>query len=457
MGHSNGKIYSPINHDDVAETIGVNSYDQNTLCRSANINAQALIQPRYTESPSLEPEDFENMNLGVVPRPADIGQYLTWADGKWGIWLPYIESENIQELITYCNTAWQLAKPTQKFDGTESYNCLDHFDGYDHNARCDKPLDNYTLEHYKNIMAYLYFPERGVPCRYPSGRNDGGAIRVSAVFDKVWLGVALYAASGNVTPEPQHFIKAVVFSDPFVPGENTGLTYSGNLNLNEIPSAFHSYALVPFACTYGDPWSDDNLDYNSAPVFSAGTETGGWYIYPLEMAPGLGSAVIKFLGAAPDRSYLSLYDAAYTTADDYPGGLVGAPANSFNDTFKVWFHCYNLLLDEYDETTDNYIYNMKVTMNFNDNSSQEFTVDWEHVFTSDNSCPPVDNPDWNNGVNIYGDGDCWIYIEIEKSKISHSLSEITGVYVQGYGNPDSGDGREYPTEEVKARDVNAIE
>lgn len=447
MGHSNGKIYSPINHDDVAETIGVNSYDQNTLCRSANINAQALIQPRYTESPSLEPEDFENMNLGVVPRPADIGQYLTWAEGKWGIWLPYIESENIQELITYCNTAWQLAKPTQKFDGTESYNCLDHFDGYDHNARCDKPLDNYTLEHYKSITAYLYFPERGVPCRYPSGRNDGGAIRVSAVFDKVWLGVALYAASGNITPEPQHFIKAVVFSDPFVPGDNTGLTYSGNLNLNEIPSAYHSYALVPFACTYGDPWSDDNLDNNSAPVFSAGTETGGWYIYPLEMAPGLGSAVIKFLGAAPNRSGFELMDAYYTAADSYPSS-VNAPANSYYNTFKVWFWAQNMLEDEIGEMAQNTLYNMRVTIYFEDGSSQEIVIDSEYVFAD--GFEVINGGDYDNGVIISADEGCDIFLEIPKSRISQSLSEITGVYVWGYGNPDSGDGREYPTEQIRA-------
>lgn len=455
MGHSNGKIYSPINHDDVAETIGVNSYDQNTLCRSANINAQALIQPRYTESPSLEPEDFKDMNLGVVPRPADIGQYLTWAEGKWGIWLPYIESENIQELITYCNTAWQLAKPTQKFDGTESYNCLHHFDGYDHNARCVMPLDNYTLEHYKNISAYLYFPERGVPCRYPSGRNDGGAIRVSAVFDKVWLGVALYAASGNVTPEPQHFIKAVVFSDPFVPGDNTGLTYSGNLNLNEIPSAFHSYALVPFACTYGDPWSDDNLDYNSAPVFSAGTETGGWYIYPLEMAPGLGSAVIKFLGAAPNRSGIDISDARYSTWASYPANTGNPSGSGDPDTFKVWFYASNLLLDENDDVTDNTLYNLRVKIYFED-VSEDFLIDSERVFADEDQAV-IYGGDYDNGVNISADNAFRVFLEIPRSEISHSLTGITGVYVRGYGNPDSGDGREYPTEEVKARDVNATE
>lgn len=89
MGHANGVITAPVNTDDVAATIGVNSHDVGTLCSSADrINKWARNKPENTGGPE-ELTDAQrkanNFGLRMLTTFTTVQSYVNQANTEVGL------------------------------------------------------------------------------------------------------------------------------------------------------------------------------------------------------------------------------------------------------------------------------------------------------------------------------------------------------------------------------------
>lgn len=119
MGHSNGRITAPVNTDDVALVLGVNSHDVRTLCTHQRINKDSLIKPIRTRDSSGNPIP------GVMPE--DFGNPLY----NYGYTTVVLSGVNFSALLNAAkNQKWEL-RAIEAID----YTGLHQFDGYDDKVR----------------------------------------------------------------------------------------------------------------------------------------------------------------------------------------------------------------------------------------------------------------------------------------------------------------------------------
>lgn len=144
MGYGNGRITAPVNSDDVNATINEPSHDWTALCRSSRINKVALYRPRYcTVNPGLylgnngDSDGFKWIATqnGQIPT----GLISEWGCPRYGVWVPKYNISSTASslwnaLFTACRRAWFIKEP----EG-DSFDIIDHFAGYYHNARATKP------------------------------------------------------------------------------------------------------------------------------------------------------------------------------------------------------------------------------------------------------------------------------------------------------------------------------
>lgn len=126
MSVSNGKITAPVSIADVAQCLGVGSYDLGTLCANSHgkINMWSRMKPIRTSSP--------DGNIGTAG-------WWKGEDGKCGLTVPNSTTsyKNIKGLMTADGrNGWGYNPPTSNF-------VLNHFAGYVHNAAA--PLFGFTV------------------------------------------------------------------------------------------------------------------------------------------------------------------------------------------------------------------------------------------------------------------------------------------------------------------------
>lgn len=89
MGHENGRIFAPVNTDDVVATIGVNSHDVATLCMANDrINMWARNKPEATGGPAaLSDADRKANNFGLrMPTTyTTVANYVNAANNVGGV------------------------------------------------------------------------------------------------------------------------------------------------------------------------------------------------------------------------------------------------------------------------------------------------------------------------------------------------------------------------------------
>lgn len=145
MGHNAGRITAPVNTDDVSAVLGVASHDVATLCTHQRINSAALYQPRYSSvNPGLNLQSTAS-NDGFQWIATQIGQSPDgtgsgYSCPAYGVWVPKYNISSTSSslwnaLFTASRRTWFIKKPD-----ANSYKILDHFIGYDHNAKITKPI-----------------------------------------------------------------------------------------------------------------------------------------------------------------------------------------------------------------------------------------------------------------------------------------------------------------------------
>ena len=145
MGHSNEKIYGPVNSDDVNAVIPVGSHNWTAMCRSEKINRAALFRPRYADDPGLYLQAADgkfspaanSMIAGAISQKPASG---LWGCPNLGIWVPEFDLRNITpagygSMQSIAERTWHVPEPEGR-----SFDIIDHFIGYDHNAKFRDPL-----------------------------------------------------------------------------------------------------------------------------------------------------------------------------------------------------------------------------------------------------------------------------------------------------------------------------
>lgn len=130
MGHSASIITAPVNTDDVRLTIGENSDDVGTLCKSGKINEKSLFKPvRLTHPRSVAFTTYGADN--DCQRVSEYGSYIEVAGYK----VTCADAVNLTT-ATFCSTFGNAKWERQALD----YFCLDHFVGYNHSVRGTWPI-----------------------------------------------------------------------------------------------------------------------------------------------------------------------------------------------------------------------------------------------------------------------------------------------------------------------------
>lgn len=265
--HSNGLITNPINTDDVGTVIGDSSHDVATLCTNEDkINPDALFRPRYSaNNPGLQLRGSNGKFLAganaeiaaaISQRPAQ----GTWGCPACGIWVPEfdlrnITSSNYSTMQSLANQTWFVPVPDK--DGNASFKILDHFDGYDHNAKIKVPLISVSVA-----------PRTGggntikMQLSTPSPLNQPNTISVSNLFgtdsgaSKRWyFGAVVFRGTNNEGITPSDAM--IVFSSgTAIKSDDTTTVTITKDDTSASASTVYYYRIVPFVC--------DNANITSA-------------------------------------------------------------------------------------------------------------------------------------------------------------------------------------------------
>ena len=172
MGNANGRIYAPVNTDDVSSVMGVNSHDVGYLC--SNIH--------------LQTNPFAKFKPVIYNNPDSVDGFWRANDGNCGL-TPYHLSK-IADVVNYCNgtmNGWIYAPPK-----VGNYYRITDFDGYNHNAV--KPLQNGL------IVPDKVFDGDKLTIGFPwmKGADSIGFDDIAVVNDTYWCFYMVREGSGTV-------------------------------------------------------------------------------------------------------------------------------------------------------------------------------------------------------------------------------------------------------------------
>lgn len=303
----NGHIYAPVGVNEVAEILGVNSYDVGELCTSERINPYSLIRPMPCDVPWIEVKDMKVQHIGDI-QPSN--ENYAWERKQWGYQVPYVKSVSLIEEIK--DIAWYRPGADEKH-----YKTLSHFDGYRHDV---EPTFLWAVGDVKQgdeIIVMLAFGDMQPDIVSSSGKaNPGGVVSVLEVFgdNPFYYGVQLKWHSGI----------RYAYGGPVIPGQTTsGVVYTG-----ETARANTQYEITPFIC-------------NMNPI---GHETTGMQVFNLKFAPNFVSSktivVPELVSGASIR--------ALTTAED--GHILTWELHLFNE-FPYAMQVSNLMLNIVEQGT----------------------------------------------------------------------------------------------------------
>lgn len=181
MANDGNRIWAPVSPDDVSEVLGVNSYDTGTLCRSDEVNPHSLIGPVYVTDPAIGPESFPTGLAGPHPgNGTDWGYELK----RWGFYVPFVG--NPADIRTIEDKPWVRNRPSGN-----SYDCLTHFDGYQHNAEPSLPVSAEIIAG-KPIVLSLWPGNRQTVLSANGRANPGGVVAPYEVLGAVRIGCTLF-------------------------------------------------------------------------------------------------------------------------------------------------------------------------------------------------------------------------------------------------------------------------
>lgn len=228
-------------------------YDVGTVCKSPRINPYSLIRPTYTTNPRL---GEDQLKIHVPKQGYNRG---------YGWKVPSIVSINGSDLLPLAGQYWEHANP--ECNGSD-FAILNHFNGYEHNAR---PVHFFHIDQCtagKKILVSFNPTPRGLDAR--------PAADATTIFNGWIMGCALFTGStfrGKV--ESTHVIGEVTEVNPpatrsaILPGmlapevmDFDGLIAAGNT----------TYTFVPFV-RYGNNYECYSVDISAEFKASASRTT----------------------------------------------------------------------------------------------------------------------------------------------------------------------------------------
>lgn len=195
MRDDNGHIYAPVSVDDVKGVLGAESYDVSTLCMDENINEYSMIRPVPTDYPDFQ---VSNMKKGLIGElmNAPYEPDISWERRLWGWQVPFVMGVDLFDKIK--TEPWYRPLPKE-----DSYHCLNHFDGYKHDATYLFDWYLPEIEPGEKIIVSYNFGKRQSIISDSGEKNPGGDLSVLSVFEDMpfYFGVIILYSNGfnNVT------------------------------------------------------------------------------------------------------------------------------------------------------------------------------------------------------------------------------------------------------------------
>lgn len=284
MGYSNGKITGPVNSDDVSAVLGVASHDWRTLCRSDKINPVALFRPRYSSvDPGLnlgsagDSDGFKWIanQIGQAPDGTGAG----YGCPAYGVWVPKYNISSTSNslwnaLFTASRRTWYIKPDETDTNGGDSFDILDHFIGYDHDAKVTKPLitasvgENGTSGNTVSVI-------------FTTPAPDGRTMSISNLFGtsssaatRWYFGAVIFRSTnkeGWTTSDTM-----LVMGSPVAISNNGQTTVEVSVNdTGASQTAEYVYRIIPFVCNKANLTSS-NLSGTTFYGIGMTKEYAGW-------------------------------------------------------------------------------------------------------------------------------------------------------------------------------------
>lgn len=224
MGHFNGKITAPVNTDDIATVLNVNTHDVGSLCMSSKINGWAKFKPlNIDQSADISDSQRASINHGLQP-PAI-----------------YTNKDELVSALIEGQGAWIYSRP--------SISCMKRitdFVGYDHNAKSPFGYLPATIERILQQGSDFI-----IPAYSPPSSNDGSILNMGDFANstnnfKDWYFSILLYYDNN--PTTRYWIASA--NEPLSSGEGVGdwqVNFGTVINNNSYQG---KYTAVPFISTY---------------------------------------------------------------------------------------------------------------------------------------------------------------------------------------------------------------
>lgn len=312
MPNANGKIYSEvvngvkvgIGFDEVSSVLGDASKDEGTLCTSGKINPAAIFRPRFTaNNPGLRLIGTDGKFLAAANTEIAAAISQKPPSGAWGcpnlgIWVPEFVLRNLtssaySNMHTYARNTWTVPVPDK--DGVASFKIIDHFDGYDSNAKFKDPIVHMEVGKKSTTTNTIQ-----IQLSTPSPVNQPGTISVGNMFGgKGWyFGAVVFRGTHPDAIQPSDTMMIFGSGTAIRANDATTVTITKD---DAVPSSTttYYYRIIPFVCNRANVTSA--LDTTFYSIHMSDTYPGIYSLGVGGSASGGGVKDYSFLWSEPSN------------------------------------------------------------------------------------------------------------------------------------------------------------
>lgn len=314
MGYSSGKITAPVNTDDVSAVLGVTSHDVATLCTHEKLEKSAAIfRPRFSSNnPGLylvgsDGKFSAAANTEIANNISQKPSSGTWQCPNLGIWVQEFVLRNLTpsyygNMHSYARSTWFVPIPDK--GGTASFKILDHFIGYDHNAKIADPIITLDVNRKNSttntVQIQMSTPS---PASYPGTISVGNMFGTASSASKRWYFGAVVFRGTNAEGITQSDTMLIFGSNVAIKNDAaTTVTITKDDTPPNASTTIYYYRIIPFVCDRASVTSATDTTFYS--IHMSDDYPGMYTLKAGESASGGGVKDYTFLWSEPyDRNY----------------------------------------------------------------------------------------------------------------------------------------------------------